>query len=201
MRTFIFIAVLLVAFTKASAVNQELAAEIAHRLSMLKAEAANYGFRVKYESDVLNDCEVAYFTPVRGTPTAVFSPIVAIMSNNWHEVMLHVSEYATNAIDRILLENTGSFLGEDAYLGYLSLLADKVVSNEISLVEFEKFQVNAWHNHPVSSVVYRRYQDPVVSNLVIKFQQAGVNTNRCQWILSGQAAEHYQKLLDDGHLD
>ena len=98
---------------------------------MLKRDAGRYGYRVKYDSDVLFDCEVAYASSVRGRPTAVFSPIVEIMSNNWQEVLMDIDDYATNVIDRVLLENTASFLGEDAYLGYLSMLADKVISDEI----------------------------------------------------------------------
>lgn len=181
--------------------NQILASEIDGRLSMLKRDAGRYGYRVKYDSDVLFDCEVAYASSVRGRPTAVFSPIVEIMSNNWQEVLMDIDDYATNVIDRVLLENTASFLGEDAYLGYLSMLADKVISDEIPLEELERLQVNSWHNHAVSSALYRRYQEPAVSNLVIKLQQAGVSTNKCQRILSGEANAHYQSLLVKGHLD
>ena len=115
--------------------------------------------------------------------------------------MLNIGDYTTNVIDRVLLENTATFLGEEAYLGYLSILADKVISQEIPLEELECLRMNAWHNHAVSSVLYRRYQDPAVSNLVLKLQSAGVGTNTCHRILSGEVNAHYSTLLEKGHLD
>ena len=183
------------------ALNRDVFDGIQRTLALLKVESRCCGLRAQEVSDVLTDCEVAYGSPVSGTPASVFVPLVDIVSNNWQEIFLRIDNYATNVVDRILIENTSYFLGEDAYLECLSHLAGKVIANEISFEELECLQANAWHNHAVASALYRRYQEPAVSNLVIKLQRAGVSTNKCQRILSGEENAHYHSLLVKGHLD
>lgn len=130
--------------------------------------------------------------------TSCYMPLVVSMSNNWQSVLSHLDAYATNRVDRMLLINTGWWLGESAYLGYLSSLSELVVSNRLSACEFDAFECAAWNNPAVASSVFRRCGDVSVSNAIIRIMSFSQRTNHWRGVFSGAARERYERQVSLG---
>lgn len=121
-----------------------------------------------------------------------YLPVVSLMSNNWQEVIASLDVYATNRVERLVLVNTGWWYGDEEYLGYLSLLADKVISNQISSAEFKSFFGSSWSSgRSVASVFARRHSETSVSNLINKIQSFFPASGYWQKVRSGEALEEY----------
>lgn len=132
-----------------------------------------------------------------GSPSEEYAPLVSAMSNHWAVVLSNCTSFATSRVERILVQNTGWYMSQDIYLRYLEILTGKVERGEIELSELNGFLQGSWKNHPVSSVVYRRYQETEVSNLVLRIQSLGIATNWCSRVLSGHALQRYE--FAEGH--
>lgn len=121
-----------------------------------------------------------------------YLPVVSLMSNHWQEVIMSLDEYATNRVERLVLVNTGWWYGDEEYLGYLSLLADKVMSNQFSMAEFNSFFGSSWSSgRSVASVFARRHNEAAVSNLINKIQSFFPASGYWQKVRSGEALEEY----------
>lgn len=136
-----------------------------------------------------------------GVPSLAYAPLVQAMSNQWCVVLSNMTSYATSRVERVLLQNTGWFLSQDDYIGYLDVLAGKVENGEIDRDELSCFLKGSWTNHRISSVVYRRYQDVNVSNLILRIQSLGIATNWCTSVLSGHALQKYEFAIEHGIIE
>lgn len=101
-----------------------------------------------------------------------YRPIIAIMSNHWQTVLASLDAYATNRAERLILINTGWWCGDAEFMGYASVLADKVAAGQLDSHEFDSFVLNSVYSEGYHGlyVLTLRYDEPAVSNLVEKIR-------------------------------
>ena len=132
-----------------------------------------------------------------------YRPIVAIMSNNWQTVLASLDTYATNRAERLLLINTGWWCGDGEFMGYASVLADKVSAGQLDSREFDSFILNSVFSegyHGLYSLTLR-YDEPAVSNLVEKIRPyTSFPSNYWEEVLSGEARTRFLQDREDGLL-
>ena len=126
-----------------------------------------------------------------------YLPVVNLMSNNWQQVIPSLELYATNRSERLVLMNTGWWYGDSEYLGYLSALADKVISNQLAVAEFSSFFGTSWSSgKPVVSVFARRHDEASVSNLIDKIETFFPTSGYWQKVRTGAALQEYLDASD-----
>lgn len=128
-----------------------------------------------------------------------FIQLSQIVTNHWNEMLAEMPRISTNQAERIILMASGVVTGEEKFLSCVSLAADMVLSNKLTLAElkFYTMRCSIADHHAVSSLV-RRYQEPAISNLIMKLYAVGKYPNGVSHIFSGQAKEDYLDAVNDG---
>jgi len=119
-------------------------------------------------------------------------------SNQWQSVWASLN-CLTNSDDRLVVIAAGAANNEADYLARISFLADMVLSNKVSSVELRYF-VNRCSdvNHFVASTLVRRYDEPSVSNLIMKVNAAGGFPGGVSDIFSGEDKRWYENAVREG---
>lgn len=189
MKSFMLIAltvVLLGSIDAKSAVSTNLAVEVRSALDALRRDSDPLDMK---ECNLMSGFELRF--------SQAYLPVVNLMSNNWQEVIPSLELYATNRTERLVLMNTGWWYGDNEYLGYLSFLADKVISNQLAVAEFNSFFGTSWSSgKPVVSVFARRHNEASVSNLIDKIETIFPASGYWQKVRTGEALEEYLGACD-----
>ena len=179
-------AVLLGSADAESGALTNLAVEVREALDALKRNCNPLDME---ESNLMSGFELRF--------SQAYLPVVNLMSNNWQTVVASIESYATNRSERLVLMNTGWWYGDSEYLGYLSILADKVISNQLDVAEFGSFFGTSWSSgRPVVSVFARRHNEASVSNLIDKIETFFPASGYWQKVRTGEALEEYLDACD-----
>ncbi len=132
-----------------------------------------------------------------------YRPIIAIMSNNWQAVLASLDTYATNRVERLILINTGWWCGDAEFMGYASVLADKVAAGQLDRQEFDSFILNSVFSEGYHGLyaLTLRYDEPAVSNLVEKIRPyTSFPSEYWTKVLSGEEKTRFLQDRADGLL-
>lgn len=118
---------------------------------------------------------------------------------NGPSALSDMDSITTNHNERLIVIYAGVGLGETNFLVRINQMADFVLSNKVSLTElrFYKVQCGISDHHATSSLI-RRYQEPSISNLIMKLNAVGAYPQGVSDIFSGEAKELYLDAVHDG---
>lgn len=130
---------------------------------------------------------------------AVFRAMAQMVSDEWTCALADMDSITTNHNERLMVIYAGVGLGETNFLVRINQMADFVLSNKVSLTElrFYKVQCGISDHHATSSLI-RRYQEPSISNLIMKLNAVGAYPQGVSDIFSGEAKELYLDAVHDG---
>ena len=113
-----------------------------------------------------------------------------VVSNNWSNAILHLSELSTNDFERLLMLGAGKSYDEDFYIDYIDTIATMTTNNIVSARELS--WARASKRFDLNSCLIRRYQEPKVVELVNKLNVV-MPQQESRWndILSGAAYTNY----------
>ena len=108
-------------------------------------------------------------------------------------------EISTNQSERLIVMASGVVMGEERYLACISSVADMVLSNKLTSSELRFYKMRcSILDHRATSSLVRRYQEPAISNLIMKLHAAGAYPQGVSDIFSGEAKEFYLDAVHDG---
>lgn len=88
---------------------------------------------------------------------------------------------------------------EADYLARIDFLADLVLSNRVSSIELTYFENRcADVSHFAASALVRRYNEPAISNLIMKVNAAGGISGGVSDIFSGEENRWYENAVREG---
>ena len=130
---------------------------------------------------------------------ATFRAMAQMVAAEWPCALANMDSITTNLNERLMVVYAGVGGGETNFLVRISQMADFVLSNKVSLAElrFYKTQCGIFDHHATSSLI-RRYQEPAISNLIMKLHTAGAYPQGVSDIFSGEAKESYLDAVHDG---
>lgn len=171
--------------------SSELLSNIRQPLSRV---IENYGTKRLRPLVILNDWE-----GLNVQTNVDFENLSRIVANRWGEVLSLMPEISTNQAERLVVVAAGVGVGETNFLARIGQMADMALSNRVSAAElrFYKTQCSIADHHAVSSLV-RRYQEPPISNLIMKLNAAGAYPQGVSRIFSGEAYEFDLDAVHDG---
>lgn len=130
---------------------------------------------------------------------ADFESLSRIVSTSWGDVLNLMPEISTNQAERLIVVAAGVVVGETNFLTRVDQMADMVLSNKISSVELRFYKTQySISDHYAVSVLVRRYQEPSISNLIMKLNTAGAYPQGVSHIFNGAAKELYLDAVHDG---
>ena len=130
---------------------------------------------------------------------SAFARLSQFVTNHWDEVLAAMPEISTNQSERLVVMASGVVSGEDRYLACISSVADMVLSNKLTSAELLFYKTRCGiADHRTTSSLVRRYQDPAISNLIMKIYAAGGYPQGVSDIFSGDANEFYLDAVHDG---
>lgn len=115
-----------------------------------------------------------------------YPKMAELVSNNFEYVYANFSDLATNAVQRLILLSGGWAYDEDYYIESYSKILDLAIAGDISEQEFRWFE-SAGRPLRTTSILAYRYKEPRVREIVYRYLEYSGNTNRCEYILSGNA--------------
>lgn len=130
---------------------------------------------------------------------STFQAMAQIVAGEWPCALADMDSITTNQNERLMVIYAGVGVGETNFLERIGQMADFVLSNKVSLAElrFYKTQCGIFDHQATSSLV-RRYQEPAISNLIMKLNAVGVYPQGVSDIFSGEAKELYLDAVHDG---
>ena len=126
-----------------------------------------------------------------------YRAFASVVSNDWTLALEHLSELATNDLERLLILGVGKTYDEDSYLDYMGALASMTTNHLIAVKEFSWARAST--RFDLQSCLFRRYQEPKVIELIDKYKAAQPSrTNYWDNVLSGAAYTNYLEEVEAG---
>ena len=133
------------------------------------------------------------------TTNASFARLSQLVTNRWEEVLYTMPEISTNEAERLIVMASGVVRGEDRFISCIISVADMVLSNKLTSAELRFYKTRcSIADHYAASSLVRRYQEPAISNLIMKLNAAGCYPQGVSDIFSGDAKELYLDAVHDG---
>ena len=130
---------------------------------------------------------------------STFVTMSQYVSANWTNVIAGIDLITTNSNERLLVLYAGVGAGETNFLSRIDCLADMVSSNSVSLAELRFYKTQcAIVDHSAANSLIVRYQEPAISNLIMKLNAVGIYPQGVSDIFSGEAKELYLDAVNDG---
>ena len=127
-----------------------------------------------------------------------FDSLRNIASNHWQNVLTNLNCF-TNQDDRLIVIAACAVNNEEDYLARIGCLADMVLSNRATTVELTYFENRtADISHFAASALVRRYNEPSISNLIMKVNAAGGISGGVADIFSGEEKRWYESAVREG---
>lgn len=132
---------------------------------------------------------------------AHFRSLRRVIEEEWIAVFPRVLDQSTNEVERLVLIAAGAATNEVDYLSRMDVMSDLVLSNRLSTFELCYFDNRCSdENKFAGSALLRRYDEPAVSNLIIKVRSAGGFQDGVEDIFSGEAKRLFEDAVYDGAL-
>lgn len=120
------------------------------------------------------------------------------VTNQWNAALQQLL-CVTNQDDRLIVMAACAAHTEEEYINRVGYLAAMAISNQLSTVEFQFFKNRcAVANHFAASVLVRRYNEPMISNLIMKVNSAGGFPSGVDSIFTGEEKQLYEEAVEEG---
>ena len=130
---------------------------------------------------------------------ATFQAMARMVADEWPCALADMDSITTNRNERLMVIYAGVGAGETNFLVRIDQMADFVLSNKVSLAELRFYKTQCgMFDHQATSSLIRRYQEPPISNLIMKLNAVGVYPQGVSDIFSGEAKELYLDAVHDG---
>jgi len=125
-----------------------------------------------------------------------YANLVDVVTNNQDFVCTNFNVCATNEISQLMLLSAWWGGDDSMYLNGLSRCLDLTVSGTLSRNDLMWYRFGH-RNDRRGCILALRYNEPGVSNLVIRLCNYTGETNYCSRVLSGEARERDARYLDE----
>lgn len=133
------------------------------------------------------------------TSNADFIALRQCMSTNWTDAIRNLSEISTNRCVRLVVIASMAEGGVTNFLSRVDEMTNLVISNRVDMGEFRFFRQRCYDVDPdAASVLVREYQDPAISNLIMKIFRAGGFPSGVNSIFDGTSKTLYEDMSADG---
>jgi len=113
-----------------------------------------------------------------------YDELAAVVSNNFDVAYANFSICATNDLERMVFLSSAWAYDENYCLSCFSNVLEMAVNGGLTKQEFAWFRVSSLDDRFLG-VLFMRYDQPGISNLVLRMQTYTGQTNYCQSILNG----------------
>lgn len=133
------------------------------------------------------------------TSNADFIALRQCMSTNWTNAIRNLSEISTNRCVRLVVIASMAEGGVTNFLSRVDEMTNLVISNRVDVGELRFFRQRCYDVDPdAASVLVREYQDPAISNLIMKIFRAGGFPSGVNSIFDGTSKALYEDMSSDG---
>lgn len=127
-----------------------------------------------------------------------FNSLRNFASNHWQNILANLNCF-TNQNDRLIIIAACAANNEADYLARIGCLSGMVLSNRATTVELTYFENrSADISHFAASALVRRYNEPSISNLIMKVNAAGGISGGVADIFSGEEKQWYEDAVREG---
>lgn len=122
--------------------------------------------------------------------------LATVVSNNLDHVFASFGLCATSQIERLVLMHAGWAYDDRYYLNFYGRLLDKSFEGHLPFEELRWY--NSAHRNPIRlNCLAINYDQPGVSNIVLRYQCVSGRTNYCGRVLSGAAKAEFMTLYNE----
>jgi len=125
-----------------------------------------------------------------------YQDLVAVVSNNQELVCSNFNACATNEMSRMILLSAWWGGNDNLYLDGLSRSLDLAIEGSLRREDIDWYR-SGHRNERRGNILALRYDDPCVSNLVVRYCGFMGETNNCHRILSGEAKRDLLQYFED----
>jgi len=130
-----------------------------------------------------------------------YQHLVAAVSNNSDAVCSNFNACATNEISRLVLLTAWWGGNDSLYLDGLSRSLDLAIDGTLSREDIDWYRTGH-RNERRGNILALRYDEPGITNLVLRYYGYMGETNNCNRILSGEAKRTLLRYLEEiSHLE
>ena len=131
--------------------------------------------------------------------TQFFRSLQEVVTNDWELTLRALQTISTNEVHRRLVLAAGRPYSEGEYLFRMGIASELVQSNELPLACLKYYKRRSMAFAPrITSVFVCRYEDPVVSNLIMRLDAQGLFSGGVNTIFSGESKELYLDAVHEG---
>ncbi len=121
-----------------------------------------------------------------------YTNLAVAISNSFDYVVDNIAACATNQFEKYVVMGTGWVFGDSYYLMMFDRLMDQVALGSLTLDDVRWY--NSGHNSDAKlNTLARKFDLPIVSNILHKIEVAGGDTNYCNRVRSGEAKRLYDE--------
>ncbi len=124
--------------------------------------------------------------------TQSYTNLALTVSNSLDIVVRNLDVCATNQFEKYVVMGTGWIFGDNYYLMMFDKLLDRVAAGQLTLDDLRWFN-SGHHSEFMLNTLARKFDLPIVSNILDKIESAGGDTNYCNRVRSGEAKRVYDE--------
>ena len=125
-----------------------------------------------------------------------YQELVGLVSSNQEAVCANFSVCATNELSRLVLLASWWGGNDDLYISGLSHSLDLAIAGVVSREDLDWYRMGHF-NIRRGNILALRYDEPGISNLVVRLYGFTGETNACSRILSGEARVSITNYLEE----
>ena len=128
-----------------------------------------------------------------------YQTFACTISNNWQDALSSFLSIGTNETKRLAVLGVGKSFDDNFYIAYCNALADLQQRGFITIQELRWSLASSFTN--LDTCLIRRYQEPQVTNLVVKLKEIFPNNSQWEDVLSGASYTNYLEEVEAGLWD
>ena len=119
----------------------------------------------------------------RMSSEAAYQSFAVAVSNDWHSIVSHLDDYATNQWERLVTIGVGKTFDENFYISACTHGVMLKSQGALAMNELEFLLVSSRTN--INTCVVRRFRDPMVTNLIARLRLEFPDDGYWDSVLSG----------------
>ena len=142
------------------------------------------------------ECRDAGFVRNMGLPqwqSQAYTNLALTVSNSLDVIVGNLDACATNQFERYVVMGTGWVFDDNYYLAMFNRLMDQVAVGRLTLDDVRWYN-SGHHSNARLNTLARKFDLPIVSNILEKVEAAGGDTNYCNRVRSGEAKRMYDEI-------
>ena len=148
------------------------------------------------EGEVAPECRNAQFVRNMGIVnwnSQSYVNLAVTVSNSLDVVVGSLDACATNQFEKYVVMGTGWAFDDDYYLMMFDRLMDQVAYGRLTLDDVRWYN-SGHHSNVKLNTLARKFDLPIVSNILEKIEASGGDTNYCSRVRSGEAKRIFDEV-------